>query len=258
MNDIIAELLQLKDHAISLGSLIKEANAMSPRQAEGTDRNGAVRITLGPDGMPLGIKVAADWQQRAGTGAFGGAVLDAFQAAVGERMAAWTRTLEREGWIARAGRVRDTLERPSPAHASAAVPPAFRRDTFRPRPLDDLAEDVIKALDAAVSEAARPPARPEGTGRAAAGRITVTLAPGTLAGCAADSRWASQQTPEDLATAFGQALSAAREQLRLSEQAATATAGQRAGQLDQLFAETLAILTDAQHTTPPGAEGNSS
>ena len=95
--DLIRELQQIQRYAAGLHDLLAKAKAQAPRQAEGTDRSGAVRVVLGPDGFPETIRVDGGWQRRLSAAAFGGAVGEAFSAATGDRLAAWTTTLRQQG-----------------------------------------------------------------------------------------------------------------------------------------------------------------
>jgi hypothetical protein len=246
-DDLLRELSRLQRYAAGLRELLSEAQAESPRQTEATDRSGAVRMVLGPDGLPVSIRVAAGWERKIAPAAFGGAVAEAFSAAARERMAAWTQQLSDSRWQQKAGRLREDISAGRPGTPHDQVPPAFTRDPgdIQPRPIDALAEDVLKALDAAQEAAAAKPAKPpQGTGQSAMGKLVLTLSSGGLVSCTADPRWVSQQTAVKLTDALGQALAAARTQLAEATKAAQAAATQRSDGLSQLLGEALSLLND--------------
>lgn len=252
-DDIVDELRQLQRYAAGLHSLLADAQAKSPPQAEGSDSSGAVHVVLAPGGLPDSIRVRPDWNRKLSPEAFGGAVVEAFTAAANARITAWTTALEEEGWQSKVGRLRDELDRPNARAPSDGIPPAFRRDqkAVRPRALDAVAEDVINALDAAPTLAARLPAPAQAVGRSAAGRLVITLADGGLASCTADPQWVSQQTAARLMTALSEALAAARDQLAAAERAADAESGERTKNLNGLLAEALALIENPQQTSQP-------
>jgi hypothetical protein len=155
---------------------------------------------------------------------------------------------------------RQELREPAPGLLSVSVPtdplPARLRGQVaeaRPRPIDALAEDMMAAFDRVDQIAAASPLARTVTGRDASARLAVTLSAAGLASCTAPKAWVGQQTGSTLTSALGQALSAARDAL-----AGTAgdpdPAGQpgqpdELGQLDQVFAEALAILTNPERLT---------
>jgi hypothetical protein len=246
-DDLVAELSKLQRYAASLHSLVEDAQARAPEKAEGSDRSGAVSVTLGRDGLPVSIRVSPDWNRRIRPAALGDAVVAASRAAEGERMAAWTRALERDGWRAKADRLRASGYVPPSGPAAGEVPAAFRREraTVTPRPLGVVAEDALSAFEAA--ERFRPPSPTSvrGAGQAAAGRLTITLSAGGLLSCAADPRWVSGQVAATLASALGQALAQARAALAESAAAASkATTANPARRLTGLFDEAIALLAD--------------
>jgi len=237
--DLIRELQQIQRYAAGLHDLLAKAKAQAPRQAEGTDRSGAVRVVLGPDGFPETIRVDGGWQRRLSAAAFGGAVGEAFSAATGDRVAAWTTTLRQQGWQAGVDRLRGDVDRGR--STPGATPPAVRRGVrpVRPRPLDAVAEDVIKAFDT-VDELAAPPAPASGTGSAAAGRLSLTLSASGGLSCAADAQWVSRCSAAALMTALSEALQAARTDLaRIS---ADTSASNTTARLDGLLDEAFALL----------------
>jgi hypothetical protein len=95
------ELVQIQQYAAGLRGLLATAQADAPRISEGVDRTGTIRAVLGPDGLPDSFRIESGWNRKITAETFGGAVLEAFQAAMGERLAVWTRTLEKQGWQVR-------------------------------------------------------------------------------------------------------------------------------------------------------------
>jgi hypothetical protein len=130
------------------------------------------------------------------------------------------------------------------------IPPAFQRPTkeVNPRPIDQVAEDIINAFDQVgsfatfdqVSSFAAPsPQAARGAGSSRSGKLVLTLSQGGLVSCTADSEWVSAQTATTLMNALGEALSAARTDLEDSIPRPAP-----AGSLDRLVAEALALLRD--------------
>lgn len=140
MHDLAKQFAQMQNYAAALHSLITDAEAHAPQHSEGADRSRAVRVTLGPDGLPRAFRVEAEWKRRIEPAAFGAAVVEAFQAAVGDRLATWSRTLEDGGWKAKAEQLTgDANDKAIPAQ-SGRSPHAFRQpvSAIRSRPIGDL------------------------------------------------------------------------------------------------------------------------
>lgn len=252
-DDLLADLAQLQSYAARFQSLLQDARASAPETAQGSDRTGAVTLTVGQDGLPLSIRVGADWAGKIRPTAFGDAVLGAFQAALGERMAAWVSALERDGWQAKVGRLESELATTGAATqdpaAPGVIPPAFRRPPAspRPRPLEVVVEDALRTFDAVERYTPPPPASVQAQGRAAGGKFTLTVSQEGLVACVADPRWVAGQTPATLANTFGQAIAEARAALAKSMAATVQTApANPADRLKDLFSETMALLGDPQ------------
>src|SRR5262249_34849756 len=103
---------------------------------------------------------------------------------------------------------RDPWNDPPPVRIP--VPPAAR-PTGPQRAPEDVGEDLIKAADIVLAYARDPDPAPTGTGRA--GGLTVTVTRYQLASCDNDPHWTYHQNGGTLASAFGQALAAARRDL---------------------------------------------
>jgi hypothetical protein len=119
------ELAQIQQYAAGLQGLLATAQTEAPRSSEGTDRTGTVRVVLGSDGLPSSFRVESGWNRKIAAENFGGAVLEAFQVAMGERLAVWTRTLEEQGWQAQTDQLRLDLEGRPAASTPGEIPPAF-------------------------------------------------------------------------------------------------------------------------------------
>ncbi|MGQ0718131.1 MAG: hypothetical protein ACT4NP_12645 [Pseudonocardiales bacterium] len=240
-DELMRELAQIQQYAAGLQGLLATAQAEAPRSSEGTDGTGTIRVFLGPDGLPNSFRIESGWNRKIPAEGFGGAVLEAFQAAMGERLAVWTRTLEDQGWQAQADRLRVDLDEQASV-SEQRMPSAFGNTVqdVTPRPIDQVAEDMIKAFDH-VGDLAAPPAQATGgTGQSRSGKLVLTLSKAGLVSCTADPEWVSGQTAATLMNALGEALDAARADLANS----TVQAAVPSGSLDRLFAEALALLRD--------------
>ncbi|MGH3811574.1 MAG: hypothetical protein ACRDUV_03825 [Pseudonocardiaceae bacterium] len=240
-DELMRELAQIQQYAAGLQDLLATAQAEAPRSGEGTDGTGSIRVFLGPDGLPNSFRIESGWNRKIPAEGFGDAVLEAFQAAMGERLAVWTRTLEEQGWQAQADRLRVDLDEQPSVSGQEEVPSAFGHpvEDVTPRPVDQVAEDMIKAFDQIGDLAGRPPQASGGTGSSRSGKLVLTLSRAGLVSCTADPEWVSAQTAATLMNALGEALTVARADLENSTAQAAPS-----GSLDRLFAEALALLRD--------------
>jgi hypothetical protein len=241
--DILSSLQQFQQYAVGMQNLLAQAQAGVPERVEATDRSGMVRAVLGRDGLPESITVEADWQHRLAADGFGAAVVQACQTAAGERMAAWSQALQADGLRAQADRMREDLaEQPTLAPADP-LPGQLRHqlDRARPRALEHLVEDVLRAADRVDEFAAASPLAAMGTGTDASAQLIVTVCKAGLVSCEAEPRWAGQQRGTALTTALREAVAMARTDLARASQHPHST-----GELDQLLTEALAILNDPQ------------
>lgn len=240
-DDLMRELAQIQQYATGLQGLLATAQAEAPHSSEGTDRTGTIRVFLDSDGLPSSFRVEFGWNRKIAAEHFGGAVLEAFQAALAERLTVWTSTLNEQGWAAQANQLRLDIEEQPAASTSGEIPPALRRPTevVNPCPIDQVAEDMIKAFDQVESFAVPSPQATRGTGSSRSGKLVLTLSKAGLVSCTADSEWVSAQTAATLMNALGEALSAARADLENS-----APRPAPSGNLDRLVAEALALLRD--------------
>jgi hypothetical protein len=237
--EIMAQFAQIQRYAAGLRGLLAEAQAMAPGQSHGSDRSGALRVTIGPDGLPNAFRIAPDWKRRIEAESFGSAVLEACQAAIGERLSAWTTALADDGWQDKVERLKGGPAEPAPpGQPPPPIPPAFTAaaERARPRPPEQLAEDVLGAL-ADVEQSIPAPA--SGSGSAARGKLAVTISDTGLTSCTADPEWVAEQTAAMLTNEMTTALDQARADLRARSQRPRSATG-----TDRLIAETLALLND--------------
>ncbi|WP_433271040.1 hypothetical protein ACQPZF_11415 [Actinosynnema sp. CS-041913] len=239
--EFLAEMAKLQHYAAGLQGLVADAQAKAPPRVEGRDRTGSVHVVLDRDGLPDSVRVEFDWNRRLEPGAFGSAVLEAAQAAMGTRMAEWTRTLQSEGWQERADRLQAESEQAPRRPVSDELPPALRRKVAEtePRPIGELAEELIKAFDGIEQQQLRPPTPAGGVGEVAAGKLRLTLTGSGLASCDADPDWVRDQTAARLMNALNEALALAKARLASVAQQQEPSTG-----LDRLFTEALSILGD--------------
>lgn len=240
-DELMAQFAQLQRYTAALHQLITTAQEQSPRRSEGADATGAVCVEIGPDGLPTTFRVDGQWDRMLAPEDFGGAVVQACQAAIGDRLAEWSAALQASGWQHEADRLRGGPTA-QPTTPLTRVPPAFRRPVpdVRPRPIGQITEDVLAAFDDTAQFV--PPTAAGGTGAAAGGKLVVTLSPTGLTSCTADGRWVAEQTAARLMNALSEAVTAAKADLgrRAPE---TAVPGSGAG-MDRLLAEAMALLND--------------
>jgi hypothetical protein len=234
-DDLAAQFAQIQKYTAALHSLLTAAQEHTPRQSEGADESGAVRVTLDSDGLPKAFRVDNDWDRKIEPAAFGAAVVAAFQAAISDRLETWSRSLAEDGWRDRV----DQLDGPS-APVEAQIPAAFRKPVEHvvPRSIGDIAEDVFKAFD---NVAAPPPNTSGASGTDQTGKLVISLTAQGLTSCTVDERWVAEQTAARLMNALGQALAAAKEDLARASQDPQPLSG-----VDRFFAETMALLNDPQ------------
>jgi hypothetical protein len=237
------ELAQIQHYAAGLRSLLATAQEQAPRSSEGTDRTGAIRAFLGPDGLPDSFRIEPRWHRKISAENFGGSVVEACQAAMGERLNTWARTLEDKGWQAQADQLRLDLDGPGSASMPGGIPAAFRSPSAATtsRPIDQVAEDMIKALDDVAGLTPPPPHAMGAAGSNRSGKLVLTLSKAGLVSCVADAEWVTTQTAATLMNALGEALTAARADLT-----STACQAEPSGALDSLLADALALLSDPQ------------
>jgi hypothetical protein len=269
--DTIRNLRRIQAHAAGLRDLLADLPGREPARAAGTDRSGAVRLLLGPDGLPESVHLAPDWPRRLPATDLGDAVLAASLAAAGQRMTAWPNTPDRQPTkqppdptfgVPAAKRPRspewpgsvDSRESPEPRSPVSPVSPVSPESMESPvspesvesmvslgsveslRSLESLAEEVLCALSRVGELAAEAPILATGQG-SAGGAVVLTLSRMGLQSCTIDPAWAAGQSAATVTAALGTALAAARADL---DRAAPVPPSGVA--LDRLFAEASAIL----------------
>lgn len=234
-DDLIRDLSRLQNHAARLAELIETAQNAAPETITATDRTGTISVTLGPDGLPTTFRVDQHWRRRVEPSKFGQVVLEAHEVAMSRRLATWSRTLNDRGWQASVDELRAS------SSTSQQIPPAFRRPerAANPRPIDAVAEDMIRALDQASDVGTAQQHSTVGTGADRWGKLTLTVSPTGLASCVVKVRWAAKQTGTALTNALVEALAAARADLAQADGNVT-----HGPDLSSLFGEAIALLND--------------
>lgn len=239
MRDVQKDLERLGAQAAGLQELLMDAQDSRPERAEAADRTGALRVTLGPDGLPRSFLVSADWRHRLGSGSFGAAVTEACLAASQAWQAAWSQALA------------ESRSRPSPARpASRLAAPASllaAPAAGNGRPLQMLAEDLLGAVDDVLALARQAGDRPtvaEGTGTNLSKTVAINLSRQAVLSCDVDADWIADQPASRLTEALNQALAAAREDLAAAVRAADSSAEEARAKLGAMVAGALAAMQD--------------
>lgn len=214
----------VRSRAREVGAVLRRAEQLAPCGVGGMDASGVVRMTLGADGLPSTIEVAAGWERALRPDQAAVAVAQAFADASGRRMAAWAEALAAAGF------------RPG---AAAGAPPGVEEPT-RPHvpPSGRTIDDVAEAMIAAVHRPTAAAAGVAGVGSVADGGLVLTLSPSIGVRCAVDPHWAGMQSAGTLTAAFGTALAAAHADLESSVRLARAASDD----LDVLLADAFALL----------------
>ena len=243
MEEILQRIYRLQQYATAFGGLISDAQAMAPTNSEGTDASGAIRVLLGPDGLPDSIRVTAEWQRRLTADAFGAAVVEAFQVAMGNRLGIWTEKLDDERWQFKVDNLKDDFDDRHPGPSPVSLPAALQRGptNVTPRPLDQMAEDMLSAFDALEKPTHHGITEERVTGSSANRRITLTLTGNGIESCTADPRWVAEQTAARISSALGEALESARSEL---SHAINARPRPASDDLKGLFDEAIGLLND--------------
>jgi hypothetical protein len=234
-DDLAAQFAQMQQFVSNVHDLMTAAADRAPWRSEGADKSGAVRVTLGSDGLPTSFRIENDWTSKIDPAAFGGAVLQAFEVAVSDRMRTWTRSLTEDRWLDRA----DQLSGPESVH-KARIPAVSRNpvQVVNPRSLGEIAEDVFTAFDD-VHALAKAPKPVGASGTDQSGKLTIGLSPTALTSCVVDERWVAEQSGAQLMSALAHALNSAKENL-----ARESAKPPVVSTLDGLLAEAMALLND--------------
>jgi hypothetical protein len=212
MEEILRDLQRLSHRGAGLRHLFADVGQAAPARSQGSDRSGAVIAVLAPDGLPDTIRVHANWQDRLHAAAFAAAVGEACAVASFNRTTAWAEALDRSDWQQRL----DELDRPKAAYPGPGPYPGVPGPiggSMGSGPFEDLVENAIRALDAAMSRAVRVTQMPHGTGANGERTLTISLTQGGQVSCQADPRWVVRQTPMVLERALNAVLTSARRSL---------------------------------------------
>ncbi|MCU1431424.1 MAG: hypothetical protein JWP95_529 [Actinotalea sp.] len=239
-DDMATVLARIREQADQVAATMRSVRASLPEESSGTDAQGAATVDLDTAGLPVGVRVVDDWQQRVGADALAAAVVEAGSTAArvqGEHLAA---ALEDPAWQ----QARPTAAPPAPA-------PVAVQAVTDPRPLDELAESLIGEMRAMRVGPLTLDAPPTGVGKAADGAVVVRLAQSGLAGCEITPAWAERQTGTAISLALGSAVAAARVDLLSAIESSPAAGTSR--RLDGLLSEAMAHLS-ALLPPPDGAD----
>ena len=242
MSDIQRDLERLGQQAAGLQELLTDAQDCRPERAEAADPTGAVRVRLGPDGLPRSFAVSAQWRQMLQSRSFGAAATEACQAASRAWQAAWSQALAESR--RRPGSARPASRSGAPAALDELV---RRRPAGDGRPLQVLAEDVLGAFDEILALAGQTGGRPaavEGTGTNRDKTVAIKVSRQAVLSIEVDGNWATDQPASLLTEALNQALAAARENLAAAERAAASSAAAARARLDAMVAGALAAMAD--------------
>ena len=198
-----------------MGRRAHDLVAAAPSRTEGNDATGRVRLVIGPDGVPVEIRVQDGWSTHLEPSRLGAAVLEASSDAVRRALRMWSDALDDTG-------------RPAPADSPAQ--PGRERD------VNDLAEEAIGALQRAQ---AAPVAAPESAGSDDGRHVTVRIGPGGLVACVVDADWAQGRDGASLTAALSTAL-----QRAVTHRAAPATGSPAEDALATLTAITRPAPTE--------------
>lgn len=258
-DDLTANLGDLQQQASALRDILSTATSESaaPAETTGSDRSGTVAMVVGADGFPQSVRVARDWERKIRPEQFAAAVVEASQAARSGRLTTAADALQRGRDRERAaGRHadRDPQGRtagfvPSSPATPARLPAAAGQGTpeARPRPLTSLVEHALELFSDV--EQFRPPPPVHGTGRAAGGRLSVTLLASGAISCSADPRWVTGKTSAMLAGTFREAVDEARSALAEAQAHDASPQTSPADGLKTLFDEAMALLQDPRRLT---------
>jgi hypothetical protein len=239
-DDFTRDLVELQRGAAALHGLLGAAQRAAPPGAEGFDATGTVRARVAADGVPESVDLGPNWQRRVPPERLGHAVVEACTAAAQRRMELWNQALSDGGWREEFERVKAADEAPAAGNGALAPPvPAPALPDVTPRPLDELVEEMLNAVDR-VDEIAAQPGGPQGTGTGAHGKVSVTVSRTGMSSCVVDPQWSMYLDADTVTAALGEALTAARADLAAG---GSGGAGPGAG-LDRLLAEALALIND--------------
>lgn len=239
----LQELVRFQRTAVQLQEAVTAAQKRLPEEGTGSDSQHAVTVRVSKNGVPQRITAARDWQRRCRPESLADAVVEASTAAALELISTWSQRVTQSGWDLRAG----DLDHASPSGIGAQ--PGLTDDPREsgwqrvvPRPLNELAEEVIDALTVDDSPDVNPQEAKSATGRDPGRHVSITLSSGSLSCCEVDAAWASRQASTGLNRAFAGALTDARCSLKQADTTDANADHQR--RLRALLDEAMATLTD--------------
>lgn len=207
-------------------------NTVRPRTPERTEYTRPVIAVIGSDGLPESIRVNKMWQDKIHPENFGSAVQEASRQA----MASWSKEHPRpRSWPER---------RPEPQTEDGTPQARESQEPAIPRPLDEIAEDLIQMLDSAIAASETKTAPAPGKGNDSSNRIVVTLTQDRQLSCVADARWVASQSNSRLNQELSAALAMALQDLQ-NESADTLALSDRASRIS---AESLAVIRRTGHS----------
>ncbi len=237
IDDLLADISALHAYAASIARLVGNADEIAPQSGTGTDRSGLIRVKVDANGIPISVRIDQHWQRAIAPRKLGASIVAGSHAAVANRLRKWSRILRETGWEDEVDRLRRSKATPPPAAPPRPVEPE------RTRPIDVVAEDLIKAFDAIAELPASGPRDTTGSGRDRTRNVAITVSRGGLVSCEVDGAWAAGRSAASLMNAIGEALTAARAELVTLDRGAGAATPTT---LDGLFGEALALLRAPQ------------
>ncbi|MFC4495914.1 hypothetical protein ACFPA8_17475 [Streptomyces ovatisporus] len=110
-DEILAALRNFQQYTAGLQGILQEVQRGMPSGTEGRDAGGAVTVRLGSDGLPETVTFARDWARKCGPEAIGGAVTEAYGAAMSASMEAMQQAMEGMDVQGRTEALRQDMER---------------------------------------------------------------------------------------------------------------------------------------------------
>lgn len=242
IDDLLADLSALQTYAAGIARLVDNAEKVAPRSGTGTDGSGLIRVKVDANGIPTSVRIDQHWQRRIAPRKLGASIVAGSHAAVADRLRKWSRVLRETGWEDEVDRLRLSKTTPPPATPPPPAPPRLV-ESDRPRPVDVVAEDLIKAFDAVAELPVSGQGGVSGSGHDQTGHVAITVSRCGLVSCDVDGSWAAGRSGASLMNAIGEALVEARAKLAARDRG---TDVPLPTMLDGLFGEALALLRAPQ------------
>lgn len=194
-------LRRLQQRAERLGRLAGELRAVTPAVQEGRDTSGYVSVVLGPERLPVEIRIRDRWQERLDPARLGPAVMEANTDSLLGGMLVGAHRLDESGWWRRQQDA-DSIDWPTATPARVPLPAAR---TGRAPDDPELNERVLRFARAARERAVRP--SPESVeGADDSGAVIIRLDPGGLIDCRIDETWARHRDGGTIGVRISQAV----------------------------------------------------